>query len=48
MNDKTQFSPEEEAELEELHRQLALALEVLEEDPDPETMESNVFPVLIF
>ena len=48
MKDITQLTAEDAAELEELHQCLALALEVLEEDPEPEIMESSVFPVLIF
>lgn len=48
MTNTTKLTPEEVAELEKLHKRLVLALEVLEEEPAPEKMESSAYPVLIF
>ena len=39
---------EELEEMENLHRHLALALEILEENPEEELLPSEVLPLIIF
>ena len=48
MTKESEPTEQELAEMENLHKRLAQALEILEENPEPDVLPTEVLPLLIF